>query len=104
MINGISAGEDLTLDRFPVVHHKISEKHYVFDVELEGDGHKLTIQTFKDLVSVQIDQAVYKDFGASSGMMGEFGTGKMLARNSTVVITDPVAFGKEWQGTLVRKR
>ena len=103
MINGISHGEDLTLDRFPVKYEK-GEKHHVFEVELD-DGKKVIIQSFKDLVSVKISEGtleeMYKDFGNSTGMMGEIGTGNLLARNSSFIFADPNAFGNEWQGTLV---
>lgn len=104
MVNGISHGEDLTLDRFPVKHTK-SEKHHAFEVELD-DGKKVSIHSFKDLVSVKISGGTlgetFKDFGNSTGMMGEIGTGNLLARNSSFIFADPNAFGNEWQGKLIK--
>ena len=33
----------------------------------------------------------------SQGMLGEYGTNKMLARDGVSIIEDPIAFGQEWQ-------
>ena len=93
---------DSSLDRFPVKHEQEGGKHHVFEVELDN-GKKVIIQSFKDLVSVKISEGTLeemsKDFGTSTGMMGEIGTGNLLARNSSFIFADPNAFGNEWQGT-----
>ena len=97
MINGISqATMPNMIDNYPVTYEMVNEKHSVFKIELE-EGKYVVVQAFKDLISVSFQGPTYNLFGGSKGMMGQFGTGKMLGRNGTT-ITDPDEFGNEWQG------
>lgn len=95
IMNGISQGELSMLDNYPVAYEMKSEKEHKFRVELEEGA--IVIVSFNDLLSVNIEDHTYKVFGGSQGMMGQYGTGKMLGRNGTT-ITDPDEFGNEWQG------
>ena len=49
------------------------------------------------MVSVMVDNAKTERFHDSHGMMGEFLTGRMLARDGETVIEDPNQFASEWQ-------
>lgn len=96
-VNGVtSAAMPNMLSGFPIAHTKVNKKKHVFRVDL-GPGEDVTISTFKDLVSVSFDSASSADFHGSVGLMGEFGTGKKLARDGKTIIEDPNEFGKEWQ-------
>jgi len=83
------------LGGYPITYERVSEKLHTFDIDLGEDKH-IVIRTFKDLVSVKLENALWKDFGSSKGLMGEYGTGTWLSRNATVV-EDPTVFGNEWQ-------
>ena len=48
-------------------------------------------------VSVKIEDANSDRFHASKGMMGEFGTGRLLGRDGSTVIEDINALAAEWQ-------
>jgi hypothetical protein len=88
-----------TLGSFEVTRTQENEKKHLFQVDLGGDTFdRLVISTFKDIVSVEIDRADSADFGNSVGLMGQFGTGKGLARDGVTVLDDPNLFGQEWQG------
>ncbi|CAB9499180.1 expressed unknown protein [Seminavis robusta] len=97
MLDGISNADldSEKLDSYTVTHKKINSKQDVFTIEL-GEGKQIVIQSFKDLVSVKTVGASFEEYRGSQGLLGEFGTGKLLSRNGTIM-TDPDAFGNEWQ-------
>jgi hypothetical protein len=85
------------------VTHKNPNKldhEYVIDL---GQGASLLIKTHKDIVSVTVLGAAGegydfdKWFTNSTGLMGSYETGEMLARDGVTILNDPNAFGQEWQ-------
>lgn len=96
-LNGVS-NADLPneISAFAVTHSHPSKNIHIFEIAVAGP-EKIVLTTFKDMVSVKIENADTKRFHGSVGMMGEFETGKMLSRNGTTVLTDPNAFASEWQ-------
>lgn len=79
-----------------------SPKVHLFEIVLgmdddEGIQEKIVIKTFKDMVSVKLEHAGADRFADSVGMMGDFMTGDMMARNGTTVVDDPNLFAAEWQ-------
>ena len=52
---------------------------HTFEILLEGEGEKIVLGSFKDLVSVKIDNASRTRFKGSLGMMGNADTGALLA-------------------------
>jgi hypothetical protein len=62
-----------------------------------GGRERIKLKTYKDFVSVLIEQGQSKNFGDSVGLMGDFGQGRMFARDGNTVLEDPNAFGQEWQ-------
>ncbi|CAB9528575.1 expressed unknown protein [Seminavis robusta] len=95
MLNGISNAELEKMDKYTVTHEKVSPKQDVFTIEL-GEGKQIVVQSFKDLVSVKTVGAGFEEYGDSMGLLGEFGSGKWLARNGTVM-SNADDFGMEWQ-------
>jgi hypothetical protein len=82
---------------YPVNYEQPSDKESKFVVELSKTKH-VVFHVFKDLVSVKVEGATYASFGKSHGLMGEFGTGRRLARNGTEVSKDDVnGFASDWQ-------
>ncbi|CAB9521193.1 expressed unknown protein [Seminavis robusta] len=73
-------------------------KKHVFMIHLDGGEH-IKISTKKELVSVKVENATEATFGASVGLMGSYKGGVWLARDGKTVVTDPIAFGEEWQVT-----
>lgn len=57
----------------------------------------IQINTLKDWVNIKVIGANEENFGNATGMMGEFRTGTMLARNGMTVLEDPEQFGNEWK-------
>jgi hypothetical protein len=81
---------------FAFSHTQPTDKQHVFEVYL-GGRERVKLKTYKDFVSVLIEQGQSKHFGDSVGLMGDFGQGRMLARDGNTVLDDPNAFGQEWQ-------
>jgi len=80
---------------YPVTYEMLSKKEHVYNVDL-GDGKLIVIRSFKDIVSVDVVNATWTDFGESKGLMGSFGYGKWLGRDGAL-IADANEFGQEWQ-------
>jgi hypothetical protein len=67
-----------------------------FDIYL-GGRESIKVKTYKDFVSVLIEQGGGKHFVDSVGLMGDFRMGHMIARDGKIVLDDANAFGQEWQ-------
>ena len=58
---------------------------------------KIDIRVYNDFVGVSILKPKEEGFGDSVGLMGSFKSGDWLLRDGETVVTDPNAFGPEWQ-------
>jgi hypothetical protein len=95
-LNGV-AGADLSeISGFPLTHTQVNDHQHEFVVDL-GGRERIKIKTFKDFVSVLIEDGKGKHFGDSVGLMGDFEMGRMLARDGETVLGEPNTFGQEWQ-------
>ena len=81
---------------FAFSHTQPTNKQHVFEVYL-GGRERIKLKTYKDFVSVLIEQGHSKHFSDSVGLMGDFRTGHMVARDGDAVIDDANALGQEWQ-------
>jgi hypothetical protein len=81
---------------FAFSHTQPSDKQHVFEVHL-GGPERIKVKTYKDFVSVLIEQGGSMNFGDSVGLMGDFEQGRMIARDGNTVFDDANAFGQEWQ-------
>ena len=77
---------------------ELSEKKHRFTIDLGTDMGFIHIKSFKDFLYVHMSDVTEEHFGDSVGLLGDFSTGTMLARDQTTVMhNDPDAFGQEWQ-------
>jgi hypothetical protein len=81
---------------FAFSHTQPTERQHVFEVYL-GGRERIKLKTYRDFVSVLIEQGQNKHFGDSAGLMGDFRMGHMIARDGKTIIDDANAFGQEWQ-------
>ncbi len=96
-LNGVlSAALPAKFSGFAFSHTQPTDKQHVFEVYL-GGRERIKLKTYKDFVSVLVEQGNFKHLGCSIGLMGDFDNGNMLARDGTTVLEDPIAFGQEWQ-------
>jgi hypothetical protein len=96
-LNGVAgAALPAEFSGFAFLHTQPTDTQHVFEVHL-GGSEKIYVKTYKDFVSVLIEQGEHKHFGDSAGLMGDFRMGFMIARDGKTVIDDANAFGQEWQ-------
>jgi hypothetical protein len=81
---------------FAFSHTHPADKQHVFEVYL-GGRERIKVKTYKDFVSVLIEQGKRKHFLNSSGLMGDYRAGRMIARDGKTIIEDANVFGQEWQ-------
>ena len=97
MLNSISNADlPALVGPFTVEHTQKSEKEHLFHIQIHEKQH-IEIKAFKDWVSIKVDGATKRNFGSSKGLMGEFSTGCMFARDNSTILQDPIQFGNEWQ-------
>lgn len=89
------------LGGFPVsvrASQVISHKR-TFEIDLDSvyPNQKIILKTFKEFIRVDFENASEEAFGSAVGMLGEFKTGKTLARDGSTVLDDFTTFGSEWQ-------
>lgn len=106
MINGVLGTNDdempFEFAGFPLVLHASNKNKHVYDIHVGPNGQIVQIKTFKDWLSIAIDNATAEYYQNSKGLMGQFETGKPIARDGTILgeIDDEDTaelFGNEWQ-------
>jgi hypothetical protein len=102
-INGVfgSSGKEfpIKIGGYTVDYEKKAvgpSKQRIYTVDL-GRSDKIVMKTYKDFVSVDIKAVSDELFVDSVGLMGSYTTGDKLARDGETVLSDPIAFGQEWQ-------
>jgi hypothetical protein len=81
---------------FAFSHTQPTKKEHVFEVLL-GGRERIKLKTYKDFVAVLVEQGKAANFVNSVGLMGNFRTGHMLARDGKTVMDNWNAYGQEWQ-------
>lgn len=72
--------------------HVIQYKFYL------PDDQVLMIRSVKDMLRVEVEEPLAKDFHGGAGLMGSFdGSGALIGRDGETVFEDPNAYGQEWQ-------
>ena len=76
-----------------------SDFKHRFEIDLSSKypGHKIVLSTFKEFVRVDFLNGSEEAFGKTVGLLGDFSTGKTLARDGSTVIDDFWMYGNEWQ-------
>jgi hypothetical protein len=92
-------GDISSLGGFPVTNRVQSDiKHFMeIDLSSKFPNQKIRISTFKEFVRVDFLYGTNESFGNTVGLLGDFQTGKTLARDGTTVLDDFSELGREWQ-------
>ena len=93
------AAEAKTIGGFPltIVNNKAKKRVFEIDLSSKYPGQKIVISTFREFVRVDFKHATAEAFGNAVGMMGDFKTGSLLARDGVREIDDFLDLGNEWQ-------
>jgi hypothetical protein len=99
-INGVQGSDsDLptAVGGFPLKPPTYTEagkaKHYVLDL---NQGDYILFFKYKQFMGVEVHGKA-RDFGTSVGLLGDYHSSKMLARDGVTVLDDVNEFGAEWQ-------
>jgi hypothetical protein len=85
-------------NKFAVTHIQENKKQSKFVITLdETTKEAIVVNTFKDMVSVNVANATKTNFAVSGGLMGNYMDGSLLGRDGVTIIEDHNLFGKEWQ-------
>ena len=83
---------------FTVIREVLNKKKTVFSIQMGPDvDSAITVVSFKDYVSIKVENATKAMFHDAVGLLGDFENGGMLARDGKTVLEDPNEFGFEWQ-------
>ncbi|CAJ1970217.1 unnamed protein product [Cylindrotheca closterium] len=75
-----------------------SNKNYItIDLNSKYPGQKIVLSTFKEFVKVDFKGATAAAFGNTVGMLGDYKTGKTVARDGATVLDNYSELGHEWQ-------
>jgi hypothetical protein len=67
------------------------------DLDSVYPGRKIILSTLKEFVKVEFEGATKEVYGHTVGMLGDYATGKTLARDGITELHDFTEFGHEWQ-------
>lgn len=96
-LNGVSTAElPGNISGYRIVRKQPSEKINIFEIHVT-EMEKIVLKSFKDMVSVEIENADASKFQGSLGMMGAYESGLMLASDGKTIVEDPFEFAAEWQ-------
>jgi hypothetical protein len=91
--------ETKTIGGFPLTMggNGVNKRTFEIDLSSKYPGQKIVISTFLEFIRVDFQNPTSESFGNSVGMMGDFQTGNLLARDGVREIDDFLQFGNEWQ-------
>ena len=97
-INFEYQGELETLGGFPVIQKlpSVYKRQYIIDLSSKYPGQSIVVQLYKEFVRVKFN-GKEDVFGNTVGLMGDYKTGKTLARDGSTEINDFIELGDEWQ-------
>jgi hypothetical protein len=97
-INFENQGELDTFAGFPVTQKlpSVYKRQYIIDLSSKYPGTSIVIQLYKEFVRVKFD-GDKSVFANTVGLLGDYKTGALLARDGSTVIDDFTDFGDEWQ-------
>ena len=82
--------------KFPVQHKQINDKDHYFRIEISS-SEAIIVKTHNDLVNVEVANTTIANFATSTGMLGNYRDGSLLARDGATIMDNHDLFGQEWQ-------
>lgn len=89
-------GELTHLAGFPVII-KSNKNRIEIDLSKKYAGQTIVLSSFKEFVKVDFENASEESFGNSVGMLGDYRSGKTVARDGATVLDNYAELGHEWQ-------
>jgi len=92
--HGIESG-DAALGDYSVHSRRVNAHQTITRVDL-GDKNAISIETFKHFARVNLKPNTQASFYGSTGLLGSFPEGKMVARDGVTMMEDTNEYGQEW--------
>jgi len=91
--------EATAIGGFPlsVINNSPHKRRFEIDLNSRFPGQKIVISTYREFVKVDFVNGSSESFGKSVGVLGDFNTGKTLARDGVTELYDYSELGNEWQ-------
>jgi len=88
-----------TIGGFPLTIRSDGGYKRFFEINLDSKfpGQTIVLSTFKEFVAVDFKGGTVESFGNTVGLLGDYKTGKTLARDGATEMQDFYEFGEEWQ-------
>lgn len=89
-----------TIGGFPIIYNSNSDaKKKIVHIDLSSKypGVKIELSVFKEFIKVDFQKPTAEAFGNTVGMLGDFKSGKTLARDGVTEMQDFHELGNEWQ-------
>lgn len=81
---------------FPITKHAADDNSKAQFVIHLSDDQDIRISSYKDYVSVRIDNGTMAMYEGATGIMGDYETGSMFMRDGSIEM-DPSKYAPEWQ-------
>jgi len=98
-INLEPRGKAAAIGGFPLSIRSNGPHKMTFEIDLSSKfrGQKIVLSTFREFVRVDFQGSSAESFGDAIGMLGDYRTGDLLARNGETKIGAYSDLGNEWQ-------
>lgn len=92
-------GELSTIGGFPINRTVKGSWKQLFEIDLESKypGHKIVLSTYKEFVRIDFQGDSEEAYGKVVGILGDYNSGKTVARDGVTVLNDFMELGQEWQ-------
>lgn len=104
LLNGVAMAPLEELSGYPIYtssfERESQKTEYWYEIAIgNASNERLRIRSYNGWLHTSLTSGMYEGLGLedSVGLMGDWATGSMLARDGTTVINDQDAFGEEWQ-------
>jgi len=98
-INLEPSSKAASIGGFPLSIRSNGSHKMTFEIDLSSKfpGQKIVLSTFREFVRVDFKGSTAESFGDAVGMLGDYRTGDLLARNGERKIVEYADLGNEWQ-------
>ena len=91
--------ETTSIGGFPLksTTNGVQKRFYEIDLSSKYPGQKILLKSFREWVAIEFQGSSEEAYGNTVGMLGDYKTGKTLARDGVTAMDDFIDFGNEWQ-------
>ena len=92
---------DQSIAGHKIRYRVLSDITFQYKIFLNGksgsEAEAVVLRSVKDWMKIDLQHHSKKNFGTSTGILGDYETGEKLGRDGITTVASPDAFGLEWQ-------